>query len=633
MTKPERDRASGGPWVLGVEAGGTRTVAILAARAGAFFRRSEAGPANLRLLDDRALVRHFRQLAVIAPHPAAIAIGLAGARTAADRARIRRAAGQVWPAVPCHPTNDLETALMAAEPSELKAIGHARVLVLSGTGSCCFGRAPNGRTAKIGGWGHLLGDKGSGYEIGLRSLKAVVYYYDRDGRWPKLGEALLRALSLNEPDDLISWIQKASKAEVAALAKPVFDAWSRRDPIARDILAAAAASLARDAVDCARRLVSKARPVQFILAGGVLLQQPRFAALVRREIERHWKNAAIAPLQREGAWGAVQLALDLLPARKVAKPRARQTAGAALPPVGLSVEPTELSAPDRRNLAASPTEQRHPRSRRLDQLSLSAAIRLMLDEDRTLPAALWAERRRIERGIGLIVRSFRRGGRLFYFGAGTSGRLGVLDASECPPTFHTDPALVQGVIAGGQRALWEAVEGAEDDPAAGERAVLFRGITRRDTVVGIAASGRTPFVWGALRAAGQRGAQTILLSFNPNLIIPRRDRPTLVIAPRIGPELLTGSTRLKAGTATKLVLNMFTTLAMVRMGKVMSNLMIDVKASNAKLRDRAVRMVTELTGAEPEAARVALVRSDWRIKPACARLQRGSSRGKGALEP
>ena len=290
----------------------------------------------------------------------------------------------------------------------------------------------------------------------------MVYYYDRDGRWPRLGEALLRALSLNEPDDLIAWIQKASKAEVAALARPVFDAWSRRDPIARDILAAAATSLARDAVDCARRLVAKLRRVQFILAGSVLLKQPRFAAIVRREIQGRWKDASIAPLRREGAWGAVRLALELLPAATSAKRVAGRAVASAPRRDGLPADPTELSASDRRNLAASPTEQRHPRSRRLDKLSLGAAIRLMLDEDRSLPAALLAERRRIERGVTLIVRSFRRGGRLFYFGAGTSGRLGVLDASECPPTFHTDPELVQGVIAGGQRALWEAVEGAED---------------------------------------------------------------------------------------------------------------------------------------------------------------------------
>jgi N-acetylmuramic acid 6-phosphate etherase len=211
---------------------------------------------------------------------------------------------------------------------------------------------------------------------------------------------------------------------------------------------------------------------------------------------------------------------------------------------------------------------------------------------------------------------------LHNIGAGTSGRLGELDASECPPTFQSDLEMIQGVIAGGQRALWEAVEGAEDDRDAGARSIRFRGVTRRDTVVGITASGRTPFVRGALRAAKGRGAATVLLCFNPKLVIPQSDRPTLLIAPRIGPEILTGSTRLKAGTATKLVLNIFTTLAMVRMGKVLGNLMIDVRASNAKLRDRATRIVQELTNADYETARIALEKAKWRIKPTCARLRR-----------
>lgn len=258
----------------------------------------------------------------------------------------------------------------------------------------------------------------------------------------------------------------------------------------------------------------------------------------------------------------------------------------------------------------------------LDKLSLSEAIRLMLEEDAKIPHALLNERRKIEQGVKLIVRSFRRGGRLFYVGAGTSGRLGVLDASECPPTFRTDPETIQGIIAGGQTALWQAVEGAEDDPQAGARAMEFRRVNRRDTVVGIAASGRTPFVWGALREAKRRGAATILLCFNPRLIVSHSDRPALLIAPKIGPEILTGSTRLKSGTATKLILNIFTTLAMVRMGKVLGNLMVDVKASNTKLRDRAVRIVRELTGADYAGAEAALLKSGWRIKAACARLGR-----------
>jgi N-acetylmuramic acid 6-phosphate etherase len=488
--------------------------------------------------------------------------------------------------------------------------------VLSGTGSCCFGRAGK-RTAKVGGWGHILGDKGSGYEIGLRGLKAVVYYYDRDRRWPSLGRRLLRALQLNEPNELIGWVQSASKSDIARLAVNVFKAWENKDPIATDILQGAAASLAEDALACARQLARKNVAVQFVMAGSVLLRQPRFVSVVGRLIRARWPKALVTPLRRESAWGAVELAGQLkgVPSRP----------GNAGPPATGETLPTNgsmesLPEADARALVLSPTEQRNPRSMNLDKLSLAAAIELMLNEEKGVPRALLAERQKIERAIQFIVRSLKTGGRLFYVGAGTSGRLGVLDASECPPTFQTEPDMVQGIIAGGQRALWEAVEGAEDDPQAGVRALEFRGVTSRDTVVGIAASGRTPFVRGALREAKRRGAVTILLSFNPNAQWSASERPRLTIVPRIGPEVLTGSTRLKAGTATKLLLNLFTTLSMVRLGKVLSNLMIDVKASNQKLRDRAVRIVCALTGADAAQAQAALVKAEWQIKSACRQL-------------
>lgn len=616
------------PLFLGIEAGGTRTTALLEDGRGQFTARHEAGPANLRLLSDAQLTSRFRSIARALPTPDAVAIGMAGARTEADWARIRKAAAKAWPGVPCHATNDLETALMAADKLEEKnataikrgaSVHHAtrntqhvpaRVLVLSGTGSCCFGRTAGGKTVKFGGWGHVLGDKGSGYEIGLRALKAVVYYHDRDGEWSSLGARLLRVLQLNEPNDLIGWAQSANKTDIAALAEEVFKAWARRDWIASDILEGAAEHLASDAAHCARRLAGREAPVQFILAGSVLLKQPRFARNVEQKLKRFWRNAIVSPLRRPGVSGAVALARMHFPATKEAPAAGHGPAGHQ------AGRPADFSA-----RALSPTEQRHPRSMNLDKLPLGSAIGLMLNEDAKIPRALLDEQRKIERGVELIVRSFRSGGRLFYVGAGTSGRLGVLDASECPPTFRTDPELVQGIIAGGQIALWQAVEGAEDDAEAGSRSMDFRGVNRRDTVVGIAASGRTPFVWGALREAKRRGAATILLCFNPRLAIPRADRPTLVIAPKIGPEILTGSTRLKSGTATKLILNIFTTLAMVRMGKVLGNLMIDVKASNTKLRDRAVRIVRELTGADYVTAENALIHSDWKIKPACARLR------------
>ena len=233
-----------------------------------------------------------------------------------------------------------------------------------------------------------------------------------------------------------------------------------------------------------------------------------------------------------------------------------------------------------------------------------------------------AVKNEIEKTIEAIARAFQRGGRLFYLGAGTSGRLGVLDASECPPTFRTPAALVQGIIAGGDIALRASVEGAEDDSLAGGKAITFRGVEARDVVVGIAASGTTPYVWGALAEAKKRRAVTVLICFNPFLEIPKLWRPSIVIAPNLGPEILTGSTRLKSGTATKLLLNMFTTLAMVRYGKVMSNLMVDLNPANRKLRDRAARIVQELTGVEYQNAWNALEKENWTVKKAVARLSR-----------
>ncbi len=587
---------------LGIEGGGTRTVALLADAAGHLVERAEFGPANVRLLTDAQLLRHFREIAKAFPRPVAVGIGLAGARDEKDRERVRRAAALAWPRVPCHATNDLETALAAAEPSPKSTI---QILVLSGTGSCCYGRGARGRTAKMGGWGHLLGDKASGYEIGLRALKAAVFYLDRDGTWSRLGQQLLRTLQLNEPNDLIAWVQSAGKTEVAALAIEVFDAAAHGDQIARDILEGASACLAKDAVSCARKLAKPGAPARFILTGSVLLKKTAFARKVAREIKSRWPGADVVALKREGAWGAVVLAQALVQGSK-------PTAQGQLPTAPSPVLP--ISHP------LSPTEQRNPRSMQLDRMSTRAAIALMLSEEARVPRALLAEGTKLERAVNAIARALKRGGRLFYAGAGTSGRLGVLDASECPPTFRTSPDLVQGIIAGGQTAIWKAVEGAEDDAAAGERAIQFRGVGRKDVLVGIAASGRTPFVWGALKAARRRGAFTVLLCFNPTLKVPRAERPGLVIAPAIGPEVLTGSTRLKAGTATKLALNLFTTLAMVRLGKVAGNLMVDLNPSNVKLRDRAVRIVCELTGADAETARAALTRSGWDVKEALRRL-------------
>ena len=591
------------PVFLGLECGGTRTVALAADAGLKQLARVEAGPANLRLVSDARLVVHFRALRRQLPAPGAIGVGMAGVRDAADCARVERALEKVWPGVPRLVGHDLESALAAAELDGAGKPPAARVIVLSGTGSCCYGSSDRGAVAKVGGWGHQLGDRGSGYHIVHRSLCDTITMLDRKGHFGLFGRRVLHHLQLNEPNELIAWIQGASKTEVAALAPLAFAAASEGDRVIRLLLDSFAWTLAYDAMACARQLARKGKRVEFVLAGSVLLRQPAFAGSVAKIIGEEWPGATVIPLPRESVWGAVAMARSVAgrsgaPVRRPIR-TPRWNAGApALPPI-----------PSTREL--SPTEHRNPHSLKLDQLPLAEALELMWSEEATIPDALRTQRPQVEKLIRLVVRAFRSGGRLCYVGAGTSGRLGVLDASECPPTFRTPPELVQGIIAGGARALHSAVEGAEDDLEAGTRAVEFRGLGQGDVVVGIAASGRTPFVWGALAEARRRGARTALVCFNPHLVFARGQKPDVVIAPDLGPEVLTGSTRLKAGTATKLILNAVSTLAMVRLGKVVENLMVDLNPSNVKLRDRAVRIVAELTGATPAVALMTLENHGW----------------------
>lgn len=261
------------------------------------------------------------------------------------------------------------------------------------------------------------------------------------------------------------------------------------------------------------------------------------------------------------------------------------------------------------------TEQRNPRSEDIDRLSPLELVDLMNDEDRKVPEAVGREREAIARAIELAVDAFDEGGRLIYVGAGTSGRLGVLDAAEMPPTFGTDPEMVLGVIAGGYDALVRAKEGAEDHPEDGAAAMDERDVGPDDFVLGIAASGTTPFVHGALARARERGARTGFLLCTPPAD-ELRDMHDVVIAPLVGPEVITGSTRMKAGTATKLVLNTITTGAMARTGKVYGNLMVDLQVTCRKLQDRGERILVETLGVERDEARDLLRRAEGHVKAA-----------------
>jgi N-acetylmuramic acid 6-phosphate etherase len=261
------------------------------------------------------------------------------------------------------------------------------------------------------------------------------------------------------------------------------------------------------------------------------------------------------------------------------------------------------------------TEQRNPRSTRIDQLSSQEIVDLINAEDRMIAEAVGEERDEIAHAIDIVVDCFQRGGRLFYVGAGTSGRLGVLDASEMPPTYGTDPSLVQGLIAGGYDALVRAKEGAEDHPEDGARDLEEREVGEKDFVLGIASSGTTPYVHGALARARELGARTgFLLCTYPSAELT--ETHDVVIAPLVGPEVITGSTRMKAGTATKMVLNTITTAAMVRSGKVYGNLMVDLQVTCEKLRDRGERILIETIGVERAQATDLLERSGGHVKTA-----------------
>jgi len=261
------------------------------------------------------------------------------------------------------------------------------------------------------------------------------------------------------------------------------------------------------------------------------------------------------------------------------------------------------------------TEHRNPRSRQLDRLSVGEAFDLVNGEDATIARAVAAARDDICRAIELVVAGFRAGGRLIYVGAGTSGRLGVLDAAECPPTFLSDPQTVQGIIAGGPDALTRSIEGAEDRPEAGEAALDENAVGPDDVVFAIATGGTTPYVHGALLRAKQRGAKTVFLACVPKDQVT--DDADVSIRVVTGPEVVTGSTRMKAGTATKMVLNLISTIAMVQVGKVYQNLMVDVNTrANAKLVDRGTRMIQTITGVDRDEARALLESAGGRVKTA-----------------
>jgi N-acetylmuramic acid 6-phosphate etherase len=282
-----------------------------------------------------------------------------------------------------------------------------------------------------------------------------------------------------------------------------------------------------------------------------------------------------------------------------------------------------------RQLGKLTTEKRNPRSAGIDRLPIASVLRIINAEDAKVARAVSREIPRIAEAVGLIAGAFRRGGRLFYVGAGTSGRLGVLDAAECPPTFGTDPKMIRGIIAGGKKAVFRSQEGAEDRVGDAKAAMRQAGAGKGDVVCGIAASLRTPFVAGALAEARKRGARTILVTTNPRSLLREKSFAALkknidvLISPDVGPEVVMGSTRMKSGTAQKMVLNMLTTASMVALGKVYGNMMVDLRLNSRKLTERARRVLMISTGVDYAAASKALAAAGGHVKTAIVMVRAG----------
>lgn len=569
--------------ILGIEGGGTKTDWVLLGGTGAVLTSGQLPAANLKLISEKDLLALLR---VLPNDVTDVGLFLAGCVSPEDAARLRTLASWTWPDAEHIVTgSDRESGIAACLRDD------DGIAVISGTGASVTGRK-GPLIEKAGGWGHVVGDLGSAYDLARNALSQVLSEYDLRKDLTPFGSMVLRELGLNSLTELAVWTTRASKANVARLAAPVFAAAKGGDNDMLRLIQGGAGILAEFTAAVAERLTLRGPEV--FLMGGVFQQHPDYRALFAHRLSILLPGANIQLCHRSGAHGAAWLAMKREVQSEVRRAEARKG-------------PEILS---REELALASTESPNPRSHGLDKLSTKDLVDLFVSEEDCVNAALADRRMELIRAVNVVSEMLSGGGRLIYVGAGTSGRLGVLDASEIPPTFGTKPEIVQGIIAGGADALMHASEGAEDSSESGAVAILHRGVTASDVVCGISASGRTPFVLGALQMARRSGAQTIFITCNPNRILHSTPWDVEIDFPT-GPELITGSTRLKAGTVTKVALNLISTCAMVRLGRVRGNTMSFVNANNDKLRDRAIRSLAKVTGLPYGEAEMRLEQANW----------------------
>lgn len=575
-------------YLLGIDGGGSKTLALLCDVQGVPVIDASAGPAHLTNDLPGAcdtvlqLIQQVLQQAQLSTEQIVLVVGIAGA---GDERLKQHLLSALKPEhfAGCFVTTDAKTSLYGAN-------GGAPVVAIAlGTGSVAMRLDQSQQEQQVGGWGFSIGDEGGGAAMGKAAVRAALWEQDcHPDSYSALAQYIFSLIGQNKTE-MLTWLRQANANQYAALAPRVIEL-AASCPAALGVLHKHAAD-----VELLIKATRADTALPVVVLGGLA------AATVPYLSERvqQWCQPAKAASVQGAILIARQLAVGIeqrMPPRKPAERFVRDDAAIALAHQ-LSHLATEARDPARLDLAA------------LDTLSL---LHKLNQADHTVPQAIVPAIPQIAQLVDQVVAAFAAGGRLIYLGAGTSGRLGVLDAVECPPTFSVKPEQVMGLIAGGHAAMFRAKEGAEDDEALAVADLTAIGFCARDVLVGIAASGRTPYVIAGLRYARSLGALTAGISCNPDTqVLSGAD---LAICAAVGPEVLSGSTRLKAGTAQKLLLNMISTAAMVQSGKVYQDLMVDLHASNAKLKARALNIICQATGCSLEDAAYLLHQAERSVK-------------------
>ncbi len=578
-------------WVVAMDAGATAT------RAGLFDAEKKlclelvGGPANSAAYgaEDTAaeLVRLGRALLAGRSGRMAVTVGVAGAALRAEQEALATILIRDLPVENVRVTTDVHPLLFA------NAVSPPAVLVISGTGSCVLGLDSSQRVFRIGGRGSVMGDGGSAYAVAARALRMASKA--ADGLLPptSLQDALPKTAGVASFDALAAWSSLGAKWVIASLAPAVVECARQGDAAAQACLREEAAGLAEQVRIAAARvgLASNDQPV--LLSGSLFTQCPTYRSL----FEEALGGLPTAFPQHTGYRAVAELGF-----------------AAEAPPWSCELKKTaDTLSPAPLSVGLPPTESMPPLdARTLDDLTPIEIAALMTADHQHALEAVGVQCGALSQAIELASETLQTGRTIFYTGAGTSGRLGVLDASECPPTFGVDPSRVVGIIAGGEIALRSSVEGEEDSREHGRSDLVSAGVQTGDLVIGIAASGTTPYVLAAIEAGRAAGARTIMLCCNP----AAASEADLTIALPTGPEVLSGSTRLKAGTATKLALNIISTGAMTRAGYVHRGLMVCMRPVNEKLKNRAARIIAALSDVSFADAQAFLVQAENHIPTA-----------------